>query len=129
MNKAILCVDDEAIILSVMQKKLQKYFTDRVKIYSALNAESALELINDLHAKEIQLMVVIADYLMPGMRGDEFLLKVGNNYPWIKSIMVTGMAEKEIIEDLRSRKIVKAVFYKPWLDDELFSTVEECMDF
>ena len=128
MQKAILCVDDEAIILMSMEMKLGAHFAGRAEIYSALSAEEGLTIIKDIYSRGIQLVVVISDYLMPGMRGDEFLIKVANDYPEIKAIMVTGMAEKKVIENLKSSRDMKAIFYKPWIEDDLFNAIEECMD-
>jgi len=128
MKKAILCVDDEAIIAMSMRNTLHKYFEERAEVHTAFSAEKALELIDELYVKGTRLVVVISDYLMPGMRGDEFLIKLSNEHPDVEAIMVTGKANENTINDLKSKREMKAVFYKPWVDNDLINAVEECMN-
>ena len=40
--------------------------------------------------------IVIADYYLPGMLGDEFLGWVASDWPWIRRVMLSGLHAAEI---------------------------------
>ena len=66
-KKAILCVDDEAIILLSVKQELQSHFRERFIYETALSAKEALVIIDELSAEGIVFILVISDWLMPGM--------------------------------------------------------------
>jgi CheY-like chemotaxis protein len=82
-EQAILCVDDEAIIVLAIKQELKTHFRERFIYETALNAEEALTIIDELTADGVSLILVISDWLMPGMKGDEFLSVVKRNHPKI----------------------------------------------
>ncbi len=118
-NKAILCVDDEMIILLSLVQELKSAFGNKFIYEQALNANDALKAIEDLSRDEIRVVLIISDWLMPGLTGDEFLEKVHTKYPQIKAIMVTGNADDEMINRVRGFDYILAVLKKPWSDAEL----------
>ena len=71
-NKAILCVDDENIILLSLRDQISRYFGDRYRYEMAESAAEAWEVIEDLHNVGVRILIVVADWLMPGIRGDDF---------------------------------------------------------
>ncbi len=70
---AILCVDDEALILLAIKEELKNAFGGRFLYETALTADEGIQIIQDLVEDGIRLVLVITDWLMPGMKGDEFL--------------------------------------------------------
>jgi CheY-like chemotaxis protein len=64
---------------------------------------------------------------MPGMRGDEFLIRVHQQFPNIIKIMLTGQADEAAIE----RAIRQANLYrcldKPWSKEELVETIQSAL--
>ena len=66
-KRAILCVDDEAIILIALKQELKIHFGDRFTYETAINALDALKAIDELSAEGIEIAVVISDWRMPGM--------------------------------------------------------------
>jgi len=75
-KKAILCVDDEVIILLALVQELKRAFGSQYIYAQATDAQSALKIVEDLAADDIQVIFIISDCLMPGMKGDEFLAVV-----------------------------------------------------
>ena len=67
-----------------------------------MNAEEALSILAELSHAGIDVSLVISDWMMPGMKGDEFLIHAHKLYPNIKSIMVTGHADHEAIERVKN---------------------------
>ena len=51
---------------------------------------------------------------MPGTKGDEFLDQISSKYAGIIKILVTGYAEREVIEKIKSNPNVHGLLYKPW---------------
>ncbi len=77
MNEAvILCVDDETVILESLQEQISRHFGKQFLYEAAESAEEALEILEDLTDEGVKIVVIVSDWLMPGMRGDEFLVKV-----------------------------------------------------
>src|SRR4029078_11984091 len=72
----ILCVDDEEGILSALRQQLSARFGRECDIEVAQSAHDALELMDEIEAEGEDLAVVIADQIMPGMKGVEFLEEV-----------------------------------------------------
>lgn len=125
-KRAILCVDDEVIILLSMIQELKRSFGSRFVYEQAIDAESALETINDLEADGVTVILVISDWLMPGIKGDEFIDLVHQRYPAIKAVMVTGHADGEVIDRVLEGGSVVAVLEKPWRTSELAAVIERC---
>ncbi|HOT62556.1 MAG TPA: response regulator [Treponemataceae bacterium] len=125
-KRAILCVDDEVIILLSMIQELKRSFGSRFVYEQAIDAESALETINDLEADGVTVILVISDWLMPGIKGDEFIDLVHQRYPAIKAVMVTGHADREVIDRVLEGGSVVAVLEKPWRTSELAAVIERC---
>lgn len=125
-KRAILCVDDEVIILLSMIQELKRSFGSRFVYEQAIDAESALETINELEADGVTVILVISDWLMPGIKGDEFIDLVHQRYPAIKAVMVTGHADREVIDRVLEGGSVVAVLEKPWRTSELAAVIERC---
>ena len=89
-NRAIVCVDDEAILLIALKQELKKTFGDDYQYEVALNANEGMLLIDDLVESGVNILLILSDWLMPGIKGDEFLVQVHRKYPNIRSIMISG---------------------------------------
>ena len=128
-KKAILCVDDEVIILLSIVQELKRSFGKRFIYEKALNADLALKTVKELAQEQVEVIFIISDWLMPGMKGDEFLELVHKQYPRIKAVMLTGQADKAAVDRVKMNASVLAVFHKPWNPAELIkvitSTIEE----
>jgi CheY-like chemotaxis protein len=121
---AILCVDDEDIILDSLHEQLEKYFGMDYLYETAESAEEGLEIIEELLKDGIKILIIVTDWLMPGMSGDEFLIKVHEKYPSIVKIMLTGQANEEAINKAKNHADLFGVLYKPWSEDELFNIIK-----
>ena len=123
-RSAIVCVDDDEMILISLKQELIAHFNGRYRYESALNAEEALDLIDELVADKIYIILVITDWLMPGMNGDEFLMKVHEKYPEIQTLVITGYADILAVSKARQRISLSGVITKPWNSDELIQKIE-----
>ncbi|MBD2527608.1 response regulator [Nostoc sp. FACHB-133] len=123
-KSAILCVDDETVVLESLELELRRAF-DNVYLYEfAESAEEALELLQELIEDGIEIIVIISDWLMPGMKGDQFLIVIHREYPNIITIMLTGQANKEAIERAITQANLYAYLPKPWNNKKLIETIK-----
>jgi DNA-binding NtrC family response regulator len=127
-SNAILCVDDEDILLFALENELRAAFGDRFLYETAPGAEQALAMIQRLAEEGVRTALVISDWLMPGMKGDEFLMIVRDRHPDTKVILMTGHAEEEAIAKILGDGRVLAVLRKPWKSGELKRLIEDSLD-
>lgn len=80
-NNAILCVDDEPIILIALKQELKKQFGNEFQYETAINANEALEVVDELAQNGINVILILSDWRMPGIKGDEFLIHIHLKYP------------------------------------------------
>lgn len=76
---AILCVDDEPIILISLVQELKNKLGREFIFETAQDAIEALEVIDDLVSKGTKVVLIVSDWLMPITNGDEFLIQVHKN--------------------------------------------------
>ncbi|MCS6833293.1 MAG: response regulator [Flammeovirgaceae bacterium] len=124
---AIICVDDEKIILNSLKTLLKNEFGNQYIIEVSESGEDALELVDELQESEISTVVLISDWLMPQMKGDEFLIKLHKKFPNIKKIMLTGQADPQSVENAKRNADLFKYMTKPWSDEQLLKTVKEAL--
>lgn len=121
---AIVCVDDELSILKSLEIELLETFEDRYIYEFAETADEALEIIDELEAEGTKIFIIVSDWLMPGIKGDEFLIRVHSKYPQIIKVLLTGQADKKSLEKVIKEANVYRCLTKPWNHEELVSTIE-----
>ena len=124
MMSAILCVDDEDIILRSLSQDLSRQFKDYT-IELAQNAEDALEILDELSSEGVKVLVIVSDWLMPGIKGDEFLIEAHKKFPKVIKILLTGQADEKAIKNAQLNADLKCTFSKPWESSELVSKIKE----
>lgn len=126
-KQIILCVDDEEIILNALQEQLTSTFGDEFEVETSDSGEDALEYIKELTSEGLSVPIVISDYIMPGMKGDELLKEVHRISPESLKILLTGQASIEgIANAINSAKLYRYIA-KPWDKDDLVLTVKEAL--
>ncbi len=127
-KKAILCVDDEKMVLISLRKQLLKRFGNKYHYEIAENAEEAWEVIEELHEEGVEILVIVADWLMPGVKGDEFLIQVHERFPRIVKVLLTGHADEAAVERARKYAGLHGCLYKPWSEKDLVETIMAGLD-
>ncbi|MBN2484660.1 MAG: response regulator [Bacteroidales bacterium] len=123
-RKAIICIDDEPIILNSLVEQLEKHFGQSYLYEQAESAEEALEVIDDLDDDDIEIETIVCDWLMPGMKGDEFFLHIDLKYPRVVKILLTGQADESLVYNLKQETDKFAIVHKPWGKDELINAIK-----
>jgi signal transduction histidine kinase len=126
-NKVILCVDDEKIVLESLRSELEGKFEDQYILEFAESGAEAFEVISELIADGDHLALIITDYLMPGLKGDEILAKMCEAQPESKQIMLTGQASLEGITNAINNAKLYRYIAKPWEKSDLLLTIKEAI--
>lgn len=126
-RETILCVDDEEGVLTVLQQQLDARFGGECEIALAQNAADALELIDEMEKGGEQLAVVIADQIMPGMKGVELLEIVNKRLPLTTKILLTGQAGLDAVVAAINRAKLNHYIPKPWDEANLHLAVENLL--
>jgi len=127
VKPGILCVDDEAILTLALTRTLKAAFGTSVHVDAACSADEALEAIEELKAADVNTKVVLCDLFMPGTRGDEFLARLKDIYPHIKSILLTGLLEGDESARLTRDLGLFAALSKPVRSAELIGIVGKAL--
>jgi DNA-binding NtrC family response regulator len=126
MEKGVLlCVDDEIIVLTALKDQLRRAFGSDFHIDVAESAEEALELLDELALDGHTLLVIVSDWLMPGMKGDEFLIKAHERFPSVVKIMLSGQAESAAVDRARRDAALHDFLAKPWNAEALVESITQ----
>ena len=120
----IRCVDDEGVVLESLEIQLRQAFADQYLYEMAQSAAEALELIEELETEQRQIIVLVSDWLMPGMKGDEFLIQVHQRFPDTVKILLTGQATAVAVERTRTEALLHRCLGKPWQAEELIEAIQ-----
>ncbi|HVU35516.1 MAG TPA: response regulator [Opitutaceae bacterium] len=85
---AVLVVDDEKPLLDVYATALSTLF----EVTAATNARDA-----DFILQKKKFKVVVADHLMPGGNGMNFLVRAREDFPHMQRVLVTGYMKPEML--------------------------------
>ncbi|WP_299415722.1 response regulator [Acaryochloris sp. IP29b_bin.148] len=127
-NSAILCVDDESVILRSLRDQIGKYFGDQHLCEIAESVEEAWEVIDELKEDEIKILVIISDWLMPGIKGDEFLIELNQRFPEIVTVLLSGQADESAVDRIHQNMQLHAYLAKPWNEEELIQVIRSGLE-
>ena len=113
---AVLLVDDEVPLLEVFRAALGPLF----EITTATTAREA-----DLILHKHEFKVVVADHLMPGGNGMNFLTRAREEYPHMQRILVTGYMKPEMLLRSVNEAALFRYLLKPEAIAELIKVVQD----
>ncbi|MEG4352925.1 response regulator [Microcoleus sp. LAD1_D3] len=123
----IVCIDDEPDVLNSLKIELKKAIGDRCIIETAEGGADALDLLADLQADEYEIALVLSDYIMPDIKGDELLRRIHESSPETLTIMLTGQADLEALSNAIKYAKLYRYIPKPWQNEDLKLTVVEAV--
>lgn len=122
----IVCVDDEKIVLDSLNSQLSRNFGNNFNYEFAESAKEALEIIEDLRRDDEEMIyVVISDWLMPGMKGDELLEEIRKKVENVKTILLTGHIDNNVIKEIAKNNKGIKVIHKPWNEKDLVELIKD----
>jgi len=120
----ILIVDDSKIIRRVLTNTVSRFFKKpewkEVSIYEAEDGSVAIEMM-----KSHKIDIMLLDWNMPNMTGEEVVESVRANKEWNKTriIMATTEGSKESVLKM-IKKGANGYLVKPFQEEAIFNTLE-----
>lgn len=113
---AVLLVDDEKPLLDVFTAALSPLF----EISTATTAREA-----DFILQKKSFKVVVADHLMPGGNGMNFLVRAREEFPHMQRVLVTGYMKPEMLLRSVNEAALFRYLLKPVAIAELVKVVQD----
>lgn len=123
----ILCVDDEKAVLQSLRTQIMEAFGNTYIYELAEDADEALEVIHELTEESMRIILIVSDWLMPGMKGDEFLIEVHRQFPNVIKILLSGQADESAIQWAKEQANLHCCLFKPWSEAELIETLKSAL--
>jgi CheY-like chemotaxis protein len=109
----LLIVDDEQMI----RENLECYLEDEG--YETLTAESGEEALDIVDKEQGHIDLVIMDMRLPGIDGNETILKILEKYPSFSFVIHTGSSEYSLPQELANKGLTEEnILMKPLPDME-----------
>ncbi|MDP4097161.1 response regulator [Paenibacillus sp. P96] len=118
----ILLVDDETYVTESLAVTLP---WEELGINGVYQAASSMQALAVMEKQDIDILVT--DIRMPGMTGLELIETVGDRWPHIRSILLTGHSDFEYAKKAIQLQAVDYIL-KPVNDDELLASVTGAME-
>ncbi|MFN7953081.1 MAG: sigma-54 dependent transcriptional regulator [bacterium] len=122
MSGKVLLVDDERHILLALRRVLEEEC-------DCLIAGSAAEALETFARQGDEIEVVVADNVMPEMRGVELLAEVRKRWPRTVRILLTGYSSNEAVMDAINQGHVFSYIRKPVEADDFLIYVRNALSF
>ncbi len=126
-REVIVCVDDEEGVLRVLRAQLGARFGHECQIATARSGDEAVALFDELTREGEHIALVIADQIMPGMKGVELLEIVDRRLPVTMKILLTGQAGLDAVIEAINRAHLNHYIGKPWDETALLLAVENLL--
>jgi signal transduction histidine kinase/FixJ family two-component response regulator len=127
MKPVIICVDDEPTVLDSLRRQISELLEDKFEIETAVGGVEALDLMEDLLAEGCEIALIIADYIMPDIKGDEVLKCIHERSPKTMTIMLTGQATIDGVTNAINFAQLYRYIAKPWQSEQLNNTIQEAL--
>ncbi len=123
----VLCVDDDIALLGALRTLLSKQLDAGQLVEIAESGEEALEISEEMHAQGLELSVVISDFIMPGMRGDELLVRLHEHHPDTIKILLTGQSDIEGVKRAINEANLYRFLEKPFDNTDIVLTTQSAL--
>jgi two-component system, response regulator YesN len=117
-----IVVDDEHLIRKGILKKIEGLSLDLQFVGEADNGEDALELINKVNPD-----IVLTDMRMPLMDGKMLLRKLHQDFPHIKTIVISGYSDFEYLQEAISSQASDYIL-KPFNREEIHKALKRAIN-
>lgn len=124
-NGLFLCVDDEQIVLHSLRDQLYKHYGKKYLIEIAESAEEGLEILDELSLDGYTPLIIISDWLMPGMKGDEFFIEAHRRFPHVIKVMLSGQVDPIAVQRARDEADLFEMITKPWDAKKLIGSIDQ----
>ena len=122
-RKIVLCVDDNMEVLKSLRLQLRSGLKHRARIILAVGPDEALSALEVLQPKQSDAILIVSDWLMPNMKGEELIRKIEVRWGELQTIVLSGHITEEAALELSDMSQVLAIMAKPWSGEDLLQLV------
>ena len=119
----ILCVDDDSTVLNALRSMFATHFGSELEVEFAESGDEALEIEADMRSQGREIGLVLSDFIMPGMRGDELLVRLHERSPGTVKILLTGQSDMSGVKRAINEANLYRFLEKPFLNEDVVLTV------
>ena len=119
----IIVVDDNAINRNILREQIKHW---RCKSAAVASGAKALTVLANAVQRNIKIDMMIIDYHMPGMNGEELFNTLKQQYPHIPVLMLTSV-NQDVMTQRLLRNGIAGVLTKPARSSLLLDTITTCL--
>jgi len=123
-SKAILSVEDDQEALNALRMQLERNFSDDYVLDFAQNVDEAIAVIDDLIAREVNVILLLSDWYMPGKNADVLVSHIKSKNPNVRVIVLSGQLDIAKAGQMLEDQIIDRVIMKPWDEAALVSQIK-----
>jgi signal transduction histidine kinase/DNA-binding NarL/FixJ family response regulator len=122
----VICINDEPAILESLKAELKRALGDNCSIETLVSGLEAIELLA-LQQGECEVALVLADYIMPDVKGGELLEQIYRRSPHTLKIILTDEADIAALGNAIHRSKLHRYIAQHWNSEDLKFTVLEAI--
>ena len=124
-----MTVDDDPEVLRAIERDLRTRYADRYRVMRANSADSALNTLRELKARNNPVALLLADQRMPLMDGVGFLSEAMAVHPEAKRALLTAYADTNAAIDAINEARVHYYLMKPWdpPEEKLYPALDDLL--
>ncbi|MDE3201167.1 MAG: response regulator, partial [Acidobacteriota bacterium] len=126
----ILAVDDDVSVLESVVQDLRRYYGAEYRILRAASGQAALDILDQLKARQEAVALLLSDQRMPGMTGVEFLESARALFAEARRVLLTAYADTEAA--IRAINTARIHYYlnKPWdpPEEKLYPVLDDLLE-
>ena len=124
LKYAVICVDDDPIILQLIDFQMKKLVNDQTTIVETTTNPREVEAkIEEIRSFGLEPLFVMTDYQMPGMSGADLIRKLKTKEPNLDCILLSGQANDVAVEELERDHLLYSFIGKPWKEEQLLEVI------
>ena len=113
-SKAILSVEDDRESLNALRLQLDRHFGDEYLLEFSQSVDEAVAVLDDLIAREVNVILLLSDWYMPGKNADVLVDYIKSKNPLVRVIVLSGQLDVAKASQMLEGQIIDRIIMKPW---------------
>jgi thioredoxin reductase (NADPH) len=125
----LVTVDDDPTVSRAVARDLRRRYGEQHRIVRAESGAEALDALRQMKLRGDEVAVLLADYRMPGMNGNEFLEQAMDIYPHARRVLLTAYQDTGAAIDAINRIDLDHYLLKPWdpPEEKLYPVIDDLL--
>jgi response regulator RpfG family c-di-GMP phosphodiesterase len=123
-NKAILTVEDDQEALNALRMQLERNFSEGYLLEFAQNVDEAIYVIDDLVENNVDLILLLSDWYMPGKNADVLVNYIKGKNPSVRVIVLSGQLDTDKAGKMLEENVIDRIILKPWNESNLIDQIK-----